>query len=156
MRPARISKRAHLEDATMRSGCHWMIVKQDEGNIMRKKDELLTRYDYRVDEDCVLRSNFRWGWPSVRVFPMDSTTGPRPSTRPAPVVPMLSIVRPLTRLVIRAFLEISTVLHPWIWPLRLVLAGTIIFIQIMGSNTGFCFQCAVSWQSSRWPSMRPL
>ena len=71
----------------MRSGCHWMIVKQDEGNIMRKKDELLTRYDYRVDEDCVLRSNFRWGWPSVRVFPMDSTTGPRPSTRPAPVVP---------------------------------------------------------------------
>ena len=78
----------------MRSGCHWMIVKQDEGNIMRKKDELLTRYDYRVDEDCVLRSNFRWGWPSVRVFPMDSTTGPWQSTRPAPVVPMLSILRP--------------------------------------------------------------
>ena len=35
VRSSRIGKRTHLEDATMRSACHRVIVEQDEGNITK-------------------------------------------------------------------------------------------------------------------------
>ena len=53
----------------MRSVCHRVLDEQDEGSIMTKWDELISRYDYRVDEDCVLRSQFSDGkWVSPRVY----------------------------------------------------------------------------------------
>jgi hypothetical protein len=36
VRSSGIGKRTHLEDATMRSACHRVIVKQDEGNIAKR------------------------------------------------------------------------------------------------------------------------
>ena len=43
MRPPRTGRRTHLEDATVRSVCHRVIDEQDEGSIMTKWDELISR-----------------------------------------------------------------------------------------------------------------
>lgn len=61
VRPPRTGKRTHLEDATVRSVCHRVVDEQDEGSIMTKWDELISRNDHRVDEDCVLRSQISDG-----------------------------------------------------------------------------------------------
>jgi hypothetical protein len=117
----------------------------------------------------VLRSNFRWGWPrwpSVRVFPMPFPLRPRLYHRAAaihaasPCGANAIYCKTFRRAILSTHSGVASrylrYAILWIWPLRLAQAGMTIFIQIMGSNTGFCFLCTVSWQSSGWPPrMRP-